>query len=80
MLQTAATKAEDHLMTATDPIVIVGAARTPMGGFLGDLKDVNAPTLGARAISDLIVILAAHHKMLWRNAARRISEFAAAKF
>ena len=34
-----------------DPIVIVGAARTPMGGFLGELKDVSAPQLGARAIS-----------------------------
>jgi acetyl-CoA C-acetyltransferase len=38
-------------MSAEDPIVIVGAARTPMGGFLGDLKDVAAPALGARAIS-----------------------------
>src|ERR1700678_846473 len=38
-------------MTAPDPIVIVGAARTPMGGFLGDLKDVSAPALGARAIA-----------------------------
>ncbi len=38
-------------MTATDPIVIVGAARTPMGGFLGDLKDAPAHALGARAIS-----------------------------
>ena len=27
-----------------DPIVIVGAARTPMGGFLGDFKDVGAPS------------------------------------
>ena len=36
---------------AADPIVIVGAARTPMGGFLGDLKDASAPTLGARAIA-----------------------------
>jgi acetyl-CoA C-acetyltransferase len=36
---------------STDPIVIVGAARTPMGGFLGDFKDVAAPALGARAIS-----------------------------
>ena len=34
-----------------DPIVIVGAARTPMGGFLGDLKDIAAPQLGARAIA-----------------------------
>ncbi|HKI13783.1 MAG TPA: acetyl-CoA C-acyltransferase [Roseiarcus sp.] len=38
-------------MTTADAIVIVGAARTPMGGFLGDLKDVSAPALGARAIS-----------------------------
>ena len=38
-------------MTATDPIVIAGAARTPMGGFLGDLKDAPAHALGARAIS-----------------------------
>jgi acetyl-CoA C-acetyltransferase len=36
---------------AADPIVIVGAARTPMGGFLGDLSNVSAPQLGARAIS-----------------------------
>jgi acetyl-CoA C-acetyltransferase len=34
----------------TDPIVIVGAARTPMGGFQGDLKDVAAPALGSAAI------------------------------
>ncbi|MBY0431184.1 MAG: acetyl-CoA C-acyltransferase, partial [Rhodospirillales bacterium] len=33
-----------------DPIVIVGSARTPMGGFQGDLKDAPAPVLGARAI------------------------------
>jgi len=38
-------------MTIADPIVIVGAARTPMGGFLGDLKDEPAHALGARAIS-----------------------------
>ena len=38
-------------MNAGDAIVIVGAARTPMGGFLGDFKDVTAPALGARAIS-----------------------------
>jgi acetyl-CoA C-acetyltransferase len=36
-------------MNAED-VVIVGAARTPMGGFLGDLKDASAPALGARAI------------------------------
>ncbi len=33
-----------------DPIVIVGAARTPMGAFMGDLKSVSAPELGAAAI------------------------------
>ena len=37
-------------MMSDDPIVIVGAARTPMGGFLGALKDVPAPLLGAAAI------------------------------
>jgi acetyl-CoA C-acetyltransferase len=36
---------------ASDPIVIVGIARTPMGGFLGDFKDVSASSLGARAIA-----------------------------
>src|SRR5690606_12334247 len=34
-----------------DPIVIVGAARTPMGGFQGDLKSLTAPQLGAAAIA-----------------------------
>jgi len=33
-----------------DPVVIVGAARTPMGGFQGDLKDLTASQLGAAAI------------------------------
>ena len=33
-----------------DPIVIVGAARTPMGGFQGDLKDFTAAQLGSAAI------------------------------
>ncbi len=38
-------------MTASsDPIVIVSAVRTPMGGFLGDLSGVTAPQLGAAAI------------------------------
>jgi acetyl-CoA C-acetyltransferase len=39
-------------LTATDrEIVIIDGARTPMGGFQGDLKDVAAPALGAAAIS-----------------------------
>jgi acetyl-CoA C-acetyltransferase len=33
-----------------DPVVIVGAARTPIGGFMGDLKSLTAPELGAAAI------------------------------
>ncbi len=34
-----------------DPIVIIGAARTPMGGFQGDLTALSAPQLGAAAIN-----------------------------
>jgi acetyl-CoA C-acetyltransferase len=33
-----------------DPIVIVGAKRTPMGGFQGDLSPLSASALGAAAI------------------------------
>jgi acetyl-CoA C-acetyltransferase len=33
-----------------DSIVILGSARTPMGGFQGDLKSLSAPELGAAAI------------------------------
>ena len=35
---------------ATDPIVIVSAARTPIGGLLGDFAALAAPELGAVAI------------------------------
>ena len=38
-----------------DPIVIVGAARTPMGAFMGDLKSLSAPELGAAAIRAAVV-------------------------
>jgi acetyl-CoA C-acetyltransferase len=37
-------------MSATDPIVIVSAARTPIGGMLGDFASVAAWQLGAAAI------------------------------
>jgi acetyl-CoA C-acetyltransferase len=38
-------------MTAdNDPIVITGTARTPMGGFQGELSSLAAPELGAAAI------------------------------
>jgi acetyl-CoA C-acetyltransferase len=35
---------------STDPVVIVGLARTPMGAFQGELKGFAAPELGAAAI------------------------------
>ena len=37
-------------MSNVDPIVIVSAKRTPMGGFMGGLSSVAAPSLGATAI------------------------------
>lgn len=37
-------------MSTQDPIVIVAAKRTPMGGFMGGLSAVSATTLGATAI------------------------------
>ena len=37
-------------MAAHDPIVIAGAARTPIGAFQGDFKHLTAPQLGAVAI------------------------------
>ncbi len=36
--------------SATDPVVIVGLARTPMGAFQGAFSSVTAPELGAAAI------------------------------
>ena len=37
-------------MALQDPVVIVGTARTPIGGFQGELKEAKAPDLGAAAI------------------------------
>ncbi len=37
-------------MSATDPIVIVSAKRTPIGNFLGELTSLSAPQLGGHAI------------------------------
>lgn len=37
-----------------DPVVIVGAARTPMGGFQGDLASLTAPQLGSAAIKSAL--------------------------
>jgi len=41
-------------MSNSDPIVIVSAVRTPMGGFSGCLANVTAPELGASAIKAAI--------------------------
>lgn len=41
-------------MSNEDPIVIVGHARTPMGGFMGELSAVKATALGSTAIEGAI--------------------------
>ncbi|OCR21541.1 acetyl-CoA acetyltransferase [Pseudomonas syringae] len=40
--------------TRDDPVVIVSAVRTPMGGFQGDLRSMTAPQLGAVAIRAVV--------------------------
>ncbi|WP_426116940.1 acetyl-CoA C-acyltransferase [Pseudomonas sp. DSP3-2-2] len=40
--------------TRDDPVVIVSAVRTPMGGFQGDLQSMTAPQLGAVAIRAVV--------------------------
>src|SRR5262249_52336468 len=37
-------------MATHDPVVIVAAARTPLGRYLGDLASLAAPALGAHVI------------------------------
>ncbi|MDP5212054.1 acetyl-CoA C-acyltransferase [Pseudoalteromonas tunicata] len=41
-------------MSVQDPIVIVAASRTPMGGFMGALSDVHTTDLGATAIAHAV--------------------------
>ncbi|OCP22298.1 MULTISPECIES: acetyl-CoA C-acyltransferase [unclassified Ensifer] len=41
-------------MNKLDPIVIVSAARTPMGAFQGGLKDLTAPEIGAIALKSAL--------------------------
>jgi acetyl-CoA C-acetyltransferase len=38
-------------VAASDPVAIVGCARTALGGLLGDLAPLAAPRLGAAAVS-----------------------------
>jgi acetyl-CoA C-acetyltransferase len=46
--------------TSSDPIVIVGAARTPMGSFQGDFSALAAHDLGGAAIRALCSVPASH--------------------
>ena len=41
-------------MATSDPVVIVGAARTPIGNFQGKLSGMSAPELGAVAIREAV--------------------------
>ncbi|MDW9677974.1 acetyl-CoA C-acyltransferase [Sinorhizobium meliloti] len=41
-------------MNKQDPVVIVGQARTPLGSFQGELKDLSAADLGAAATVDAL--------------------------
>ncbi|OCP15249.1 acetyl-CoA C-acyltransferase [Ensifer sp. LC163] len=41
-------------MEKLDPVVIVSAARTPMGAFQGGLKDLTAPEIGAIALKSAL--------------------------
>jgi len=43
-----------------DPVVIVGVARTPMGGFAGDFASLAASDLGAVAIRAAVERAASH--------------------
>jgi len=42
-------------MANADPIVIAAGARTPIGGFQGEFKDLTAPSLGAAAAKAALV-------------------------
>nr|ART39776.1 J378 [uncultured bacterium] len=42
------------VMATADPVVIVGAARTPIGNFQGKLSGMSAPELGAVAIREAV--------------------------
>ncbi|MFZ1430711.1 MAG: hypothetical protein WAS21_28585, partial [Geminicoccaceae bacterium] len=46
----ASAEGTDKAMVREDPIVIVAAARTPLGRFQGELAGLRAPALGAHVI------------------------------
>ena len=47
-------------MSTSDPVVIVGMARTPMGGLLGELSGFSANELGALAIKAAVELSLIH--------------------
>ena len=44
----------------SEAIYIVGGARTPMGGLMGDLASVSAPQLGSTAIKAAVELSLIH--------------------
>jgi acetyl-CoA C-acetyltransferase len=42
------------MATASDPVVIVSAARTPLGKFMGDLAPFSAHKLGSHVIGAVV--------------------------
>lgn len=43
-----------RLFSTARSVVIVGAKRTPVGGFMGALKTISAPQLGSIAVRGAI--------------------------
>ncbi|HVP99483.1 MAG TPA: acetyl-CoA C-acyltransferase [Roseiarcus sp.] len=41
-------------MTSLDPVLIIGAARTPVGGLMGDFASLSAPELGSVAMASAV--------------------------
>ena len=46
--------------SASDPVVILSYARTPMGGMQGALADVSATDLGATAVKAAVAVSYTH--------------------
>src|SRR3546814_18179547 len=49
-MQHSSIPSESPAMTATDPVVFLSYARTPMGSMKGSLSDASATALGATAV------------------------------
>ena len=48
------------MAAATDPVVIVSAARTPLGRFMGELSPLSAHKLGAHVIGAALELSLIH--------------------